>query len=302
VSLRDVLARMPEQWRNGANTFLFRTPPDYLDTSNGTVEEIGAYLRFLNYPRFTPPRNYAPPVYYRLSGWYYKSGNEWFTPAVNKGDGSPVDTQTRRDGSPDIQAMAKNEAASNQRFTLTTRCSDTCTLSITGADGVKVTKTLESFRHGGIGFDIGAGHMHVDETVAVDDPLFLRTRADNLADRIRVADVHNFERIYLPLQAIGLIAFIATSIWFWRTAPFNVCYALALTSWVMAFSRLMLLAILGALYDTPAMLNAFYGAPTFFHLVCGSVLSIGACAQMFAARVRLPATAPAATGMTPHAA
>ena len=52
-----------------------------------------------------------------------------------------------------------------------TRCNDECTLEFRSQDDEVVQKKLSEFRHGPIGFALGNGHVHVDSTTVVDDPI-----------------------------------------------------------------------------------------------------------------------------------
>jgi hypothetical protein len=282
IEWATIREQFPPHLKAAFNLLLFLNPPLPISTSGDTEALLPARLRFLNYPVHTSPSR-ASLITYRLSGWYLRSGSDWFSISVKDVDGAVAEARLIRSDSPDIQKGFKDPEASRQRFSLQTSCVDECVMQLASADGVKVEKKLAEFKKGGYGFQAeGFGRLHIDAASVEADPAYVATPIEDLARRIRERVLTYYQFVFLPLLSIGVLAFLVSSLR-WRKAPFNVCYILALTSWVLVLSRLAVLVIMGTTIhiNTTMVVNPYYGAPVFFFSVSGVVLSIAAALQLF---------------------
>jgi hypothetical protein len=295
VSLAEFKQRLPANLTVAARAFMPISFPTQINGSGGDEDALALRLRFLNYPLHERISGAASLASYQIGGWYYKSRREWFTASMRDPGGVLAELGITRNGSPDIQAMSKDPEASNQRFFMHTRCSEECVLVIE-AEGTKVEKKLSELRLGPQAFPVGSGYMGIDHIASQNDPIYERYPADTFARRIREFDLRYYQYAFLPVLGLGLIAFLLASLRYWRQATFNICFILALTSWVLALTRVFLLAILDTMFDTAAMVNPFYGAPTYYHLVCGAVFSIAAWFQLYRQRSLQPPYEMAAFG------
>jgi hypothetical protein len=271
----DVIGRMPSLYAQAFDNLLIIYPPLQVNPSSGSRVELDRALRFLNYPLYAKSINAALNTTYSLSGWYLKSGRKWLSATVKAPNGSLVDARLERNASPDLQAGFKDPEASYQRFIITTRCSDECTLELQSQDGEIAQKKLSEFRHGSIGFALGTGTVHVDTTtVIVSTPRFM----DVVSSRVRQAILENYAYVLVPMLVLGAISFSVASLLYWRHVLGNVSYIMALCSWVLIVVRLSLIVLVAAT-SFPA-LDPHYLWPAQLLLVTGALLSLAAWLQL----------------------
>jgi hypothetical protein len=282
VSWEQIWERLPTYFGPALNLLLFRDPPLHVAGSAGDEDTLAPLLRFLNYPLHEKSPNSSAGTY-KLSGWYYKQGNDWFSPTVKQADGSFAMLGFGRVGSPDIQSITKDPAASHQRFTLQIRCNDDCMLQFEAQDGSKVEKKLAEFRQP-LGFMIGSAQLHIDGTSVQPNPQYPEFRTEKLARSIREFVLKNYQFVFIPLLALGVIGFLTASLFHWKRALWNVCYILALVSFGFVCSRIGLLVVMGVTSNSPVILTPFYAAPVYYHLVSAVVFSIAAALQLFGRR------------------
>lgn len=267
------------------NLLPFLNPPVQIRPSGDNEALLAARLRYLNYPLHTRPVD-TPLIAYRLDGWYRNSGSDWFSASVRTVDGSISGVvRLTRKASPDIQAAFKDPQASHQRFTLETVCVDECVLQIQTSNGTKVERKLGELTHGAYGFQAeGFGQLHLDVATAVGNYAYIPTEAEEIVRRFREFIMTKYQYVSVPVLLIGSFAFLLASLRL-RQAMFNVCYIVALSTWVLVLSRLAVLITMGVTVsvNTTMVVNPYYGAPVFFCLMCGAVLSIAAALQVYGA-------------------
>ena len=214
---------------------------------------------------------------YSLSGWYLKSGRKWLWATVKAPNGSEVDVRLDRNASPDLQAGFKDPEASHQRFIISTRCIDKCTLELRSQDGEVVQKKLSEFRHGSIGFALGTGNVHVDSTTVVDTAGAV-TLVDAVSGRVRRAVLNGYPYFQVPVLVLGGVCFLVTSFLYWRRLLLNVSYVLALCLWGLVATRMSVVVLVDAT-SFPA-LNPLYLWPAQLLLVIGALFSLAAWFQV----------------------
>lgn len=268
---------------------LLLNPPSVLNGSSPD-EQLVKYLKFLNFPPYE--RGLQRDVrYYVLSGWYFRGNRDWITASVQDVDGSDVGVRVDRNPSGDLVSGFKTEEASHQRFVIKTRCSNDCVLNLQAPDGGKVERKLRDFEAGAIGFHIGSGSFHVDATTVSESVVATPSPPEKVANWIRLRILKYYQYAFIPILALGGLLFAVSTLVFWRTALWNVCYIIALACWGAAFARAMLLIILAIGTSTTVVINHTYMAPAFFFLVCAPVFSIVAAVQLFRSRHGAAATA-----------
>ncbi|MEA2874503.1 MAG: hypothetical protein QOH67_4651 [Hyphomicrobiales bacterium] len=274
---------------NTAQMLLLIDPPGVLNGSSAD-DQLVKYLKFLNYPPYerTAARNL---YFYTLSGWYFRGNADWMTVSVQDIDGSQVGVRVDRNQSPDLVAAFKAEEASQQRFTIKTRCSDECILHLQAPDGGMTERKLGEFKDRVLVVPLGSGSFAVDGTTVSEAFVIAPSPPEKAANWIRLRVLKYYQYAFLPVLALGGLLFVVTTLVFWRIALWNVCYVLALVCWGLALSRAMLLIVMAVTTSTTVVISHLYIAPAFFFLVCGAVYSIGAAVQLFASRRSVVAAA-----------
>jgi hypothetical protein len=257
---------------------LLLNPPLQLNPSEGTEAALNSALHFLNYPKHTAPRDMPAGLgSYALRGWYYRAGGEWVSIEVKGADGDHAWFDVKRNASPDIAAHFNDQGAVAQRFLISTKCSADCTLVLTAQPGDRLEMELGKLHKGEMA--LGDGRVFVDDIEFAADPAYVATRADRLSEQIRVLILENYQWISLPVMLLGALSFVVAGLLYWRLAPWNVCYLLALVMWVLVLSRVALLMLIAA--TAMAALNAAYMTPAYFALIAASVTSMAACLQLY---------------------
>jgi hypothetical protein len=274
----DVIRRMLPRYTDAFQLLILRDQPLFLNMSAGTEDILAPAVRFLNYPLYTRPAEIPMRDIYTLSGWYYKPKGEWITAEVRTPKGTVMDAHFDRRGSPDIQQGSKDPDASDQRFSLFTRCNDDCVLQLRTPEGDTLQKTLAELRKAPIDFDLGKGHLHIDNSDFQPDPEYTPSPFDRLCGNIRKAVMIAYNWVFWPILTIGLIAFLVSALVFWKRTIWNVCFVMALVCWGLAFERTTLLLLIDS-SSFPALFVS-YLAPAYFMLVSGAVLSISALLQL----------------------
>ena len=277
VNWADVIGRIPSLYAQAFDYLLFIHPPLQFNPSSGSEAQLDAVLRFLNYPLYTRPSNFASAVSYNISGWYYKSGHTWFWATVKAPNGSLADVRLERNASPDMQTGFKDPDASHQRFSLSTRCNDDCTLELHSQDDEIIQKKLSEFRHSPISFDVGKGHIHIENTITVDSAGTTQL-IDVASGRVRQAVLKYYAYVLMPILVLGAILFMVTSLLYWRRMLGNVSYTIALCSWVLIVVRVSLIVLVAAT-SFPA-LYPHYLWPAQLLLVTGALFSLAAWLQL----------------------
>ena len=167
--------------------------------------------------------------------------------------------------------------ASFQRYTIKVDCNDQCVLRAEAPDGSRVERRFVDLASAPLGIPLGAGTLYVDQALSADAEQYRVIRADAVAARLRLLTLRFYKYLFIPVLVLGALAFVAATLFYWRTAAGNVCYVMALAAWVIAFTRAALLLLIAA---TSFPVTAQYMAPAYFMLVSGAVLSGAAWLQL----------------------
>jgi hypothetical protein len=286
TSLSQISQRLPSRYRTAVELLLLTNAPLQFNPSSGTEAQLATVLRFLNFPMFTPSPGVMPK--YRVSAWYYRRGRDWIVATVRNTDGTLAQTRMDRNSSPDLQAAFNDADASQQRFILDTTCVDKCVLEIETPEGQKVEKSLGEIRAGKADIIVGGGTVHIDSAETSLDT-FAPARIDGFCNTLRRTILFYYSRLSIPTVIAGLLSFLVATVLYWRTAMLNICYVVALVSWVLVFARISVLVLIDAT-SFPA-LTVTYLAPAYFLLISGAVLSCAALLNLARPRFKFRKTA-----------
>jgi hypothetical protein len=279
VSWAEIAGRMLPRYVKAFNLLLLLRPPLQFNESRGTPESLAQSLRFLNYPLHTRLSDNMDALdTYMVSGWYYRSGADWFSVALRSSGGSSMRVEFDRISSPDLQSLFKDEQASRQRFVIRTHCNDECMLALQTPDGDKLEKKLGQIRATPIVLELGKGRFHIDRTDVQPNQYYVRTPLDEICGRIRIIVLSWYHLVFVPVLILGGVAFLLTTMLFWKQAGSNACYALALASWLLVAVRTTLLVFIDA--TSFPTVNGIYLSSAYFLLVSGAVLSCAAWLQL----------------------
>jgi hypothetical protein len=274
ISWSDVWKLLLPRSANALELLILYNPPYQINPSNGTEDLLEPALWFLNYPLHTKSSDSTWTSTYVFTGWYYRSGNDWLSAEVISPTKGLASFQFDRQSSPDIQSGFKDLLASNQRFTLQTRCGDGCVLVLRAPTGEVVERKLLEYRKAPLDIDLGTGHVHFDSANVVSDSRYFATPLDRLCTSLRVTIMKFYSWLFLPILVFGLLAFVASAIMLPGRVPGNLSFVTAALCWGLVLSRAALLLLIDVT-SFPA-LNGTYFAPAYYLLAAAAVLSIAA--------------------------
>ena len=255
------------------DALLFLNPSPQMPSGSGDQNAAARILRFLGNPPHTRIAQSSPVLV--ISGWYYRSGAEWISIAVKRADGSMTDTVLERHSSPDIATHFGDPLASVQRYRVSADCNSQCILQIETADGERLEKKFAELAATPLAFPIGNATFYVD-TITVQEVEL--TRAEATASRLRTAVFTGYKYVLIPVIALGAIAFIVSTLVYWKPAFWNVCFVLASAFWLLVLSRVALLSLIEL--TSFRALNPNYMAPAHYMLICAAIFSGAALLQL----------------------
>jgi len=280
-------------WKNigpVVGLLLYKDPPLNLVPSQRSINDsFEANLSFLNFPSHTAPMIAGSKTgTTTLTGWYRKTGSQWFSVQANE-FGAAVSSYMDRLPSPDVQAHFDDTEAAHQRFRLLLQCaSDNCIVLFQGADGSIAERTLANLRSGD-GFQVGEAWIRIDfaeSASAAPQRSTTPSAQEEWANIARVGIASNYQYIALPTFAAGVLAFAVTAICLLRTALASLTFLLAMTCWLGVIIRVGLLLLVDVT-SFPA-LSPQYLAPAYYLLVAASVLSCAALLKAWIGDRTLP--------------
>ena len=275
---REVWERVPSRLARMWQLLVVTQWPQQLNRSAGTDRQLAEAARFLNYPYYVVAAAASDFTGYSIRGWYHKSAKQWLSVTARTADGTPQDIELKRLPSPELRGVLNDPSADEQRLSIRLRCSDDCVLKFVAEDGAELEKSLAELQRGVTGFRFGGGLLAIESGEKDFNPLTEPTRVERVAERIRVKLIAFYPWVFLPVCALGLLAFLAATLFCPRRAFLKVTYVLALSSWILVFLRTLLLGLIDAT-SFPA-LQLFYIYPAHFMAVTGAVLSLAALLEL----------------------
>src|SRR5262249_38867271 len=155
--------------------------------------------------------------------------------------------------------------------------SRTMRFELPDGDGIKMS--LSELQRAPIGFDIGLGHIHVDSTEVKNNAAIVRLRSEQICNSIRVAIVSYYGRIFLPVFALGLSAFLITTLLQMEKGRYE--YELHYRAHSMDYCHATACYPHANRCHVVSRLIWFLLSTGLFFLICGSVFSCVACLQLF---------------------
>jgi len=241
--------------------------------SSGEADTFEKYRRFLHAFLVTPSRD--DPPQFLLAGWYYRSGDAWFSARVTHPDGSDASVAITREASPDIAETFYDGAARAQRFTLKSDCVRDCSLELRTPEGATIM-LQPSTLHDESKFRLGPATIFFDRAIYVEAPRPSRRAA--MSAQIRTLITGSYSLLVIPVCWAGLIAFTVSTVLYSGPALSNSCYIMALALWVLVLARVTLLVLITAT-SFPALIPP-YLAPAYFLLIGAVVFSVGSLVQL----------------------
>ena len=233
-------------------------------------------LRFLNYPLYSPPK--ASSILLALGGWYYcKTKDDWITVEIRTPTGEAASFNFERQSSPDVAEYFGDSKASTQRFSLNTqdpRCNVGCKLILRNYEGTMVEMDFAELHPMGLKLD--KGQVQIERVDFTPNPEYALSRFDFFCHQLRSTIITYYNLVFLPVFAVGLIAFLVATILYCKRAMLNVCFVLAVVSVVLLLIYISLIVLI----DTTSFPAFGYLTPCYFLMVSAAVLFIAALLQL----------------------
>lgn len=270
----ELARRLPARSVVAVNALLSGEPLLGLPSGSGSRASVANSLRFLNNPSPVVIAGEAG-----LSGWFHGSGAEWFSIVVKRHNGSQVNARLERRASPDIAAHFHDPLATSQRYHIGVDCDQRCIIEIHVDKRAKTEIGFAQLANAPITIELGPAILYVDS--AAFSSTTPPTQASAAALELRAVVLTAYRYVLVPVAALGLVSFAASTILYWNRVLRNACYVLAATSWLLVISRL---AVLLAVDITSFhVLRLDYMAPAQHILVCAAIFSCAALLQLASA-------------------
>lgn len=215
---------------------------------------------FLRNPFTSPPITEEKA---RLIGWFYHKGNAWPTLRCAAPHEAELSTLARQP-SPDILKGTGDPSATHQRFTISLKNIDSCTLNYEGA-----SLNLHDVIIAGSGrFSLGGNqNLHFDNVITSPMTQFREESFELKSTLIRI-----YEVITPILLSVGFGLFIIAFTIELFSRSLSSLSILTLSIWTLSLTRILIL-ILVDISSFPAI-QAGYMGPVFPLLALASILSI----------------------------
>ncbi len=252
-------------------SFLNAPIPVMTNRSSVRTEEFERFWTFLNYPHvYTADQSGGETI---VRGWYHDSQSaEWPVFKAYAGNGQEIPTSMTRQASPDIRQHFSDERADNNRFQMSFRCPNTCTIAALMNQRPNLRVAVD--RNQSMSVASGSAVLFVDSVSGDGRGISFVNPGEKLAAHIRAGLVRLY-RILMPLLLItGLIAAATAS---WRavsTRAFDAMLLTALAAWAFVSTRIVILALIDV-SSFPAA-NILYSSPANNMAVVAAFLSIAA--------------------------
>lgn len=236
-------------------------------------DDFERYWSFLNYPFIGDSVGIRNPTIVR--GWYYsRNFTEWPVFKVYDNGNREIPSLLSRNSSPDLQKHFADSRAGRNRFEISFRCPNTCTLVASTHERPDLRMSVG--QTGLKAASDGNAMIYVD-SVADNQNVTAIEPLKRLAAWTRVGLVQ-FYRIFLPLLIFaGLCASLVASTVAVKTGVPSPVLIVALAGWVLVATRITILALVDV-SSFPAV-NFLYAAPASFFSALAAILAIAAIAK-----------------------
>ena len=224
------------------------------------------YWTFLNKPHV---KTAEPNREVAVVGWYFDSQSvEWPDFKAFTQDGQEIPLSVTRQPSPDLQRYFSDDRAGDNRFQIKFGSPDVCTITAQTSDGPELRVVIEPKEN--LYAASGSALFSVDTVFDSASGIF------DSSEKLAAAASHGLMGLYDGLLSfllpIGLIAAVAAS---WRAfsgRTFPAVLVMSLAAWLLAASRVVLLALIntGAL----PLATIHYSPPANYMAIVAACLSL----------------------------
>jgi hypothetical protein len=268
-------ASLPATMEAFGEKVAFIDPPDpsatQLTTPNVAHDTFQRYWTFLNRPFVSKLGKRPVQTYAR--GWYRNgSSSQWPSFTVNAEGGQQVPFTVRRTPSPDLQKVFSDERLAWNRFVISYRCPNSCTIAARqyGRAELRVGPKWEGTPHTAAdGAEMRIMEVTYDWQATAD-----LTPLQKLAATVRTGLVAIYELLVPILLFAGLVALIAAIDGAIAARTLSPLLLLAAAAWILVTTRIVLLA-LTAVSSLPPMAARDF-APAAYLALVAAFLSFGA--------------------------
>jgi hypothetical protein len=269
-----------QQWRSIPTSLLavvdkvgFLNPPIQRDTRWSSVNDANfeRYWSFLNYPHIYPIAQTGGEIIVR--GWYHDSQSiEWPAFKAYAGSGQEIPSSTVRLASPDIQQHFSDERADKNRFQMSFRCFNTCTIAALKNQRSNLRLVID--RNQPMSAVSGGAVLYVDSVSGNWNAFSFVSPGEKLADKFR-AGLVRFYRVLMPLLLLAGVIAAFTAIWrAFIVQALDVTLLTAVAAWALLATRIVILTLVDV-SSFPAV-NFPYSSPANYLAVVAAFLSIAA--------------------------
>ena len=263
-------ASIPGAFLAVVDKVVFLDPPIPPVTSPFTANRDEKYWAFLNNPYIGSfIRNGYDLI---VRGWYRDiQSTDWPAFKVYTEQGLEISSSTKRLPSPDLQQHFSDPSADHNRYEMSFRCPNICSIVALNSLGQEVRMTLDSDRS--MSASSGGAVLYVDTASSAEANAFVYP-AQRLAPQIRAWLVRFYGVVVPVLMLAGLAATVVAA---WRSVrrrSLNAVLVSALTAWILVATRIVILTLVEA--SSFGAANFLYAAPALYLAVVAAFLSIAA--------------------------
>ena len=246
--------------------FLSPPNPNEMRPSSALTGEFERYWEFLNFPHITRSEQRSDDIVVR--GWFRDSeSSEWPAFKAYAEDGQEIPSSTTRVRSADIQRRFSDSEADYNRFEISFRCPNRCTITAPTSHHPELRIAVVENRS--LSVSSGSATLYVDSAAGAPAPA---KPSQTLAAHMRVMLVQIYKLLMPLLLLAGLIAAVIAV---WRAVGARTLDAVLLTAlaaWVFVGTRIALLTLI-EVSSFPAAIYKYSG-PANYMAVVAAILSI----------------------------
>ncbi|THD73090.1 MAG: hypothetical protein E7813_03485 [Bradyrhizobium sp.] len=228
------------------------------------------YLTFLHNPRIDTPvqRSYDMTV----RGWFRDPySSDWPAFKAYAEQDVEIPSSTTRLASPDLQQHFSDPSADQNRYEMSFRCPNTCTIAAPTSGHQDVRITVDRDRP--MEASSGSAVLYVDSVTGANASRLINP-GETFAGRVRLWLVRIYKILMPPLIFAGLFAAAIAICRAVRARALDAVLVAAFAAWALVATRVVILALIEA-SSLPAV-NDLYAAPAIYLAVVAAFLSIAA--------------------------
>lgn len=235
--------------------------------SQGSLEQVEKVRRFLRYP-LTAPEEQRQRI--NVAGWFYSTAHEWLITTCSA-SGSNVIKNIERNKSPDIAIHFNDKKADFQRFSISERSDENCSISLDSSPEIKlaINSLLGKQK---TGFSMGEkGTLYLDQVSETKNQSLLSAQV--LSWKIKGFLVKLYKESIPVLVLLGGLTYLVRLMFvIARKRPITDIFIVSTMMWCLFFSRIALLVLVD-ISSFPAI-NNLYMLAAFPVLCLASLLSV----------------------------